>query len=111
MDGSVHQPIVSSLGATLGRTIDLAQQVATDELRLFQLEAHDRVSNAIRRGAWIGFGTLCLAVAWVVAWAAVLVALEDRFSLEARLAMLAISQFALGTVLVGFGLRSRPVAR
>ena len=90
MDHSVQQPIAPSLGATLGRTIDLAQQVATDELRLLQLDSQDRVSDAMRRGVWIGFGALCLAVAWVVAWAAAVVALEDRFSLEARLAMLAI---------------------
>ena len=109
-DRSVHQPIVPSLGVTLGRTIDLAQRVATDELRLLQLESQGRVSDAMRGGAWIGFGALCLAVAWVVAWAAAVVALEGRFSLEARLAMLALSQFALGAVLVGFGLRRRPAA-
>ena len=110
MDRSVHQPIKASLGATLGRTVDLAQQVATDELRLLQLDSQDRVSDAMRGGVWIGFGALCLAVAWVVAWAAAVVALEGRFSLEARLAMLAVSQFALGAVLVGLGLRSRSAA-
>ena len=99
-----------SLGAALGHTIDLAQQVATDELRLLQLESQDRVSDAMHRGMWIGFGALCLAIAWVAAWAAAVVALEDRFSLEARLAMLAILQFAFGTALVRFGLRRRPAA-
>jgi len=110
MDRSVPPPIVPSLGATLGHTLDLAQQVATDELRLLQLESHDRVSDAMHRGAWLGFGALCLAIAWVAAWAAALVALEGSFSLEARLAMLAISQFALGTALIGFG-RRRLAAR
>lgn len=110
MDRSVHPPIVSSLSATLGQTIDLAQQVASDEFRLMQLDSHDRVMDAVHSGAWVGFGALCLAVGWVVAWAAAVVALQDRFSLEARLAMLAISQLALGTVLVKFGLRSRPEA-
>lgn len=109
MNRTVHPPIAvaPSLGVTLGRTIDLAQQVATDELWLLQLESRDRVSDALRRGAWIGFGALLLAVAWVAAVAA----LEDRFSLEARLAMLAISQFALGMALVGIGLRGRSAAR
>ena len=113
MNRKVHPPIAvaPSLGVTLGRTIDLAQQVATDELWLLQLESRDRVSDALRRGAWIGFGALLLAVAWVAAWAAAVAALEDRFSLEARLAMLAISQFALGMALVGIGLRGRSAAR
>lgn len=110
MDRSVQQPITPSLGAALGRTIDLAQQVATDELQLVQLKAQDRVIDVIRSAAWIGFGALCLAVAWVAAWIAAVVALEDRFSLAARLAMLAISQLALGGVLVGWGLRNRQVA-
>ena len=110
MDQRVQQPIAPSLGVTLGRTIDLAQQVATDELRLVQLESQDRVIDSIRGGAWIGFGVLCLTVAWVVAWAAAVVALEGRFSLEARFAMLAIFQLVLGAVLIGYGRRSRPVA-
>ena len=111
MDRSVRPPTTPSIGAALGHTIDLAQQVATDELRLLQLDSRERVSDAMHRGMWIGFGALCLAIAWVAAWAAALVALEDRFSLEARLAMLAIMQFAFGTALVRFGLRRRPVAQ
>jgi hypothetical protein len=119
MERSVQKPIVPSLSVTLWRTLDLAQQLATDELRLWQLELNDRLSDAMndrlgeamRRGVWIGFGALCLAVAWVVAWAMAVVALENRFSLEARLAMLAISQLALGAILVWFGLRSRRTAR
>jgi hypothetical protein len=98
------------LGVTLGRTIDLVQRVATDELRLLQLDSQDRVSDSIRGGVWIGFGVLCLVVAWIVAWAAGVVALEDRFSLEARLAITAVSQLAFGAALVRFGLRSRSAA-
>jgi hypothetical protein len=110
MEPSVHQPSDPSLGATLEHTLDLAQRVATDELRLLQLDSQDRVSDAMRGGVWIGFGALCLAVAWFIAWAAAVVALADRFSLEARLAMLAITQFALGAALVRFGLRARTTA-
>ncbi|MCX5740435.1 MAG: hypothetical protein NTZ61_18435 [Proteobacteria bacterium] len=107
MDSSTDSPIAPSLGAAFGRAIELAQQVATDEVRLLQIESHERVGDAMRRGAWIAFGALCLAVAWIGAWAAALVALEDRFSLEARLAMLAISQVLLGASLLAHGLRRR----
>jgi hypothetical protein len=110
MGQGVQQPEAPSMGEAFGRTIDLAQQVATDELRLVQLESQDRLIDAIRSGAWVGFGAFCLVAAWVAGWAAVVVSLEGRFSLEARLAMLAISQLALGAALVGYGRRSRPVS-
>lgn len=110
-DSRAYAPIAASLSATLGRAIDLAQQVATDEVRLLQIESHERFDDAMRRGAWIGFGALCLAVAWVGAWAAAVVALEGRFSLEARLATLAISQCLLGAALLARGLRHRADAR
>jgi len=111
MDCRACPPIAPSLGAAFGRAIDLAQQVATDEVRLLQIESHELFDDAMRRGAWIGFGALCLAVAWIGAWAAAVVALEDRFSLEARLAMLAISQFLLGAALLARGLRRRADVR
>ena len=101
------QPTAPSLGDTLGRALDLAQQVATDEARLLQLELQDRLGAVLRRAAWIGFGAFCLAVAWIGAWAAAFVALEDRFSLEARLALLAISQCVLGASLLAHALRGR----
>lgn len=100
MDSRVDWPKGRSLGATLGRAIDLAQQVAIDEVRLLQLESRERFDIAVRRGAWIAFGALCLAVAWVGAWAAAVVALEGHFSLGTRLAMLAILQFLLGATLL-----------
>ena len=111
MDRIAHQRITPSLGVTLERTIDLAQKVASDEFQLLQVEVHDRVSDAVRSGAWFGFGALCLVIAWIVAWAAAVVALEGRFSLETRLGMLAILQFVIGAALIGFGMRSRDVGR
>jgi hypothetical protein len=111
MASSVEQRIAPPIAVSLERTIDLAQQVAIDEFRLWQLELQERLSDALRRGLAVGFGALCLIVAWVVAWAAVVVALEPWFSLEARLLMLAISQLLLGAVAVWFGLRSRRAAK
>jgi hypothetical protein len=104
-------PIAPPLTVSLERTLDLAQRVAIDELRLWQLELQERLVEALRRGVAIGFGALCLTVAWVVAWAAAVVALEPWLSLEARLSMVAISQLLLGGLAIGFGLRSRRTAR
>jgi hypothetical protein len=109
MASSVDQ-IAPPLAVSLERTIDLAQQVAIDELRLWQLDLQERLSDAARRGVAIGFGALCLMVAWVVAWAAAVVALEPWFSLETRLLMLAISQLLLGGTAIWFGLRGRRAA-
>ncbi len=98
------------MGVALERTIDLAQRLASDEFRLLQLDSQDRVNDAMRGGVWIGFGAVCLVIAWVVACAAAVVALGPWLSLEARLALLAIAQLALGSALVRFGLRRRSAA-
>ena len=103
--------IAPSLGASLGRTIELAQRVAADEIRLLQLDTQGFLLDALRKSGWIGLGALCLGVAWIAAWAAAVIALEDHFSLEARLAMLAAAQFLLGASLVAYGLRRRAAAR
>lgn len=110
MASSVQQPIAPPLSDSFERAIDLAQQVAIDELRLWQLQIQERVSGAARRAAAIGLGALCLAVAWTVGWAAAVVALAPWFSLEARLLMLAIAQLALGAGAFWFALRRRRAA-
>jgi hypothetical protein len=104
---SIHQPVAPPLGDSFERAIDLAQQVAVDELRLWQLQILERVKDAARRAAAVGFGALCLAVAWAVGWAAAVVALAPWFSLELRLLMLAIAQLVLGAGAIWFGLRRR----
>jgi len=97
----------ATLGATLARTLDLAQRVATDELRLLQVESERRVEAIARRGAWFGFGALCLLLAWLALAAAAVVALEPVLPLAARLGLLAASQAALGVTFVWIGLRAR----
>jgi hypothetical protein len=96
-----------SFGASVGLTLDLAQRVAADELRLLQMESQERIEGVARRGAWLAFGALCLLIAWVGLLAAAVVALEGRFSLELRLLGMALSQLLLGAGLVAFGLRER----
>jgi hypothetical protein len=110
MDSRAHSPLGSpSLSATLGLAADLAQQVAADEVRLLKIESQEHLNAAIHRSAWLGSAALCLGVAWIGAWSAALVALEDHFSLEARLVMLAVAQCLFGAVLLARGLR-RPAA-
>jgi hypothetical protein len=44
-----------SLGATLGRTIDLVQQVATDELRMLQLDSQEAISQLAIGTVLVGY--------------------------------------------------------
>jgi len=99
------EPIGPSLGTSLGRAFELAQRVAGDEVRLLQLESHDFLRGTLRRSIWIGVGLFCLMVAWLGLLAAAVIALEPRFSLEVRLALLALLQAAAGAALVAWGAR------
>lgn len=96
-----------TIGATLARALDLAQRVATDELRLLRVESERRAEALVRRGAWIAIGALCLLLAWLALSAAAVVALEPHLPLATRLGLLAASQALLGAVLVWLGLRGR----
>jgi hypothetical protein len=100
-----------SIGATLLGAFDLAQRVATDEVRLLHLESQERVSGLARRGAWLAAGSLCLLLAWLAVTGAVLVALAPYFSLVVRLGLVAASHAVLGAALVAWGLRDRGDAR
>jgi hypothetical protein len=95
-----------TVGATVARTLDLAQRVAAGELRLLQLESERRVEALARRGAWVGFGALCLLLAWLALAAAAVVALEPYLPLAARLGLLAASQALLGVAFFWIGLRA-----
>jgi Putative Actinobacterial Holin-X, holin superfamily III len=97
----------ASIGATLLRAFELAQRVATDEVRLLHLESQERVNALMRRGAWVAAGSLCLLLAWLGVSAAAVVALAPYAPLEARLVLVAASEAALGGVLLYCGLRGR----
>jgi hypothetical protein len=94
-----------SVGSSLGRAFDAAQKLVVDELRLLQLESRETLQGVARRGTWLALGTFCLALAWLLLLAAAVVALEGRFPLETRLALVAGTQLVLGIALVGWGAR------
>jgi Putative Actinobacterial Holin-X, holin superfamily III len=101
----------ATIGATLLRAFDLAQRVATDEVRLLHLETQDRVHSLLRRGTWVAAGSLCLLLAWLGLSAAAVVVLAPYASLAARLALVAASQALLGAVLMAIGLRNQEELR
>lgn len=111
MDGRSSAFVTSrrspSLGDMVGRALDLAQRVATDEVRLLQLESHERVAEMARRAVWLGCGAACLAIAWTAASIAAVVALEDLFPLEIRLLVVGAFQALLGAGFVTAALRRR----
>ena len=101
----------SSLGDVVGRALDLAQRVAVDEVRLLQLESHERAAEMARRAAWLTCGAACLAIAWTAASVAAVVGLGDRFPLEIRLLIVAGFQALLGAGFVAAALRRRGAGR
>jgi hypothetical protein len=99
------------LGASLERAIELARRVAVDEFELIKIDASERLQRGLRRGLWLGVAALGLLVGWLAALASVVVALEPYLVLEARLALLAVSQLVLGGVALAIALRSREPGR
>jgi hypothetical protein len=102
---SMAPSAVPPLSSSLARALEIAQQLAADELRLLQIESREQLHAGLRRSAWLAAGALCGAIAWVALLSAVVVALDGRFSLEARLGGLALSQALIAVVLVACGLR------
>lgn len=115
MDGRSPTLVTSrrspSLGDMVSRALDLAQRVATDEVRLLQLESHERAAEMARRAVWLGCGAACLAFAWTAASIAAVVALGDRFPLEIRLLLVGAFQALLGAGCVMAALRRRGARR
>jgi apolipoprotein N-acyltransferase len=90
---------------SVAQTFDLAQRVAIDRLRLLQLDLETRVKQVALRTAWMGFGTLCLLLAWLGVLGAAVFALAERMPPSSSLLLVAGSQLLLGGVLIAWGRR------
>jgi hypothetical protein len=90
---------------SVAQTLDLAQRVAIDRLRLFQLDLETRVKQVALRTVWTGFGALCLLVAWLGVLGAAVFALSERMPLSSSLLLVAGSQLLIGVVLIAWGRR------
>ena len=103
--GHVHSPEPS-----LAQTIDLAQRVAIDRLRIFQLDLEERARGALRRSTWIAVGFLFLLAAWIGLLGAAVFALAERIPLSTSLLVVATSQLLIGAGAILWGRRVRSCA-
>lgn len=101
--GHVH----ASSEPSIAHTIDLAQRVAIDRLRIFQLDVEERVRTALLRSTWIGVGVFCLLAAWLGLLAAAVFALAERMPLHTSLLLVATSQLLIGGGAILWGRRAR----
>jgi len=98
---------VHSAEPSLAQTLDLAQRVATDRLRILQLDLEERARGALRRSTWIGVGILCLLAAWVGLLGAAVFALAERIPLSMSFLLVAASQFLIGAGAILWGRRQK----
>jgi hypothetical protein len=91
----------------IAHTIELAQRVAIDRLRIFQLDLEERAREVLRRSTWIGVGIFCLLAAWVGLLAAAVFALAEWIPMAASLLAVAASQLFLGAGAILWGRRAR----
>ena len=82
------------------RTLELAQRVAKDRLRLLKLELEERASSVVRRSTLISVGALCLLLAWIGLLGAAVLGLAQRIPLPLSLLAVALSQLVLGLGLI-----------
>jgi len=94
---------VPPLASSLARALEIAQQLAADELRLLQVESREQLQAVLQRCVWLAAGAICGVIGWIALLTAVVVALDGRFSLEARLGGLALSQALIAAVLIARG--------
>jgi hypothetical protein len=93
---------------SIAHTIELAQRVAIDRLRIIQLDVEERAREVLRRSTWIGVGLLCLLAAWVGLLAAAVFALAERMPVQTSLLLVATSQLLIGGGAILWGRRERP---
>ena len=98
---------VHSAEPSLAQTLELAQRVALDRLRIFQLDLEERARSALRRSTWIGVGILCLLAAWVGLLGAAVFALAERIPLSMSFLLVATSQLLIGAGAILWGRRQR----
>jgi len=85
---------------SLSHTLELAQRVAKDRLRLLKLELEERAGAVVRRSTLISVGALCLLLAWIGLLGAAVLGLAARIPLPLSLLAVALSQLVLGVVLI-----------
>ena len=96
-----------SASIALERTLGLVHRMVINQMRMVQFEWEDHVQRRLRRSTWIGFGLVCMLLAWVALLGAAVVALEGVLPLEGRLVLVSTSQLLLGVALIGWGRRLR----
>jgi len=86
--------------ASLSHTLELAQRVARDRLRLLKLDLEERASSVVRRSTLISVGALCLLLAWIGLLGAAVLGLAQQIALPLSLLVVALSQLVLGAALI-----------
>lgn len=94
-----------SLTGLIGRSVDLAQKVAVDELRLLRAESREYTKGILLRGAVAVVAALCFLFAWIALCATVVVVLEPQLFLSARLGLVAGAHLVIGIALIAWARR------
>ena len=86
--------------ASFSHAFELAQRVARDRFRLLKLDLEERASSVVRRSTLISVGALCLLLAWIGLLGAAVLGLAQRIPLPLSVLAVALSQLALGVILM-----------
>jgi hypothetical protein len=97
-----------SLTGLLGRSVDLAQKVAVDELRLLRAESREYTKGILLRGAVAVVAAVCFLFAWIALCATVVVLLEPQLFLAARLGLIAGVHLVIAIALIVWAQRDTP---